>query len=535
MTRLFLLPALAAATLAQHQVTVRLYSVHPPVQARINGQLLHASANLVKSGGKTAPRMDFSPESTVLVDGAPRLRLRYPLAVTADQSRLLMTVTMPMEDYVAAVMAGESGGVNPDETLKAMAIVARTYAAANRGRHRSEGYDFCDTTHCQDLRLAVTNTRTEAAVRVTEGELLWYRGSLARVYYHQDCGGRLEPAHEIWPEMRSPYLTGREDQYCAQRGRYVWQSSIAKEDLEKILDLPASTPVQVLERTPSGRIRTLRIGSSPVDIARFELAVWRHLGWKTLRSRSFHIVERPEGILLQGHGAGHGVGMCQTGATRRGESGHSHQEILQFYFPGTVIGWNARGFRWRRLSGERVQVEALDDAKGRHIVALADRLLTEAERRSTLRYDQRPCVRIYPSVASFRDATGEPGWVAASTRGGAVRLQPPDLLRSRGVLERVLLHELLHVVVEAHAHPSTPEWFREGLVLHLGGDASPNQIAAHPEEAAMRRAYQAAHARVRALAAAHGEGKLLNWLRSGLPAGVLHGQPGDKSRHRQPR
>jgi hypothetical protein len=51
----------------------------------------------------------------------------------------------------------------------------------------------------------------------------------------------------------------------------------------------------------------------------------------------------------------------------------------------------------------------------------------------------------------------------------------------------------------------------------------------------MRRAYQAAHARVRALAAAHGDGKLLNWLRSGLPAGVSHGQPGDKSRHRQPR
>ena len=535
MTRLLLLPTLAAAALAQHDVTVRLYSLHPPEQAHVNGQVLNAGGNLVRTAGKTVRKLDFFPESVLFVEGAPRLRLSHPLTVTAYQGRLRMAVTMPLEDYVGAVMAGESGGVRPEETLKAMAIVARTYAAANRGRHRSEGYDFCDTTHCQDLRLAVSNARAEAAVRATEGELLWYRGSLARVFYHQDCGGRLESAHEVWPEIPSSYLTGREDRFCVQRGRYTWQASLAKQDLVNILGLSASSPVQVIERTQSGRVRKLRVGSLPVDIARFELTVWRSLGWEKLRSRLFSIVERPEGILLQGYGAGHGVGLCQTGAARRGESGHSHQEILEFYFPGTVIGLNARGFRWRRLSGERVQVEALDEAKGRDVAALADRLLGEAERRSTLRYNGQPRLRVYPSVASFRDATGEPGWVAASTRGGVVRLQPPDLLRSRGALEPVLLHELLHLVVEAHAHPSTQEWFREGLVLHLGGDAPHHQVAAHPEEAVVRSAYRDAHTRVKALAATHGEQKLLDWLRSGLPAGVLQFQARDKGRHRQPR
>ena len=35
---------------------------------------------------------------------------------------------------------------------QALAIVIRTFALANRNRHRGEGYDLCDTTHCQVMR-----------------------------------------------------------------------------------------------------------------------------------------------------------------------------------------------------------------------------------------------------------------------------------------------------------------------------------------------------------------------------------------------
>ena len=43
------------------------------------------------------------------------------------------------------------------------------------------------------------------------------------------------------------------------------------------------------------------------------------------------------GFRFVGGGFGHGVGMSQTGAYNLGEKGYSHQQILAFYYPGTVL------------------------------------------------------------------------------------------------------------------------------------------------------------------------------------------------------
>lgn len=39
----------------------------------------------------------------------------------------------------------------------------------------------------------------------------------------------------------------------------------------------------------------------------------------------------------KGNGKAHGVGLSQYGTRRRAEAGHTYQEILSFYFPGTVL------------------------------------------------------------------------------------------------------------------------------------------------------------------------------------------------------
>ena len=47
----------------------------------------------------------------------------------------------PLEEYVAAVLAKESGNFRSDEALKAMAVAVRSYALHFRGRHEREGFD----------------------------------------------------------------------------------------------------------------------------------------------------------------------------------------------------------------------------------------------------------------------------------------------------------------------------------------------------------------------------------------------------------
>jgi stage II sporulation protein D len=101
------------------------------------------------------------------------------------------------------------------------------------------------------------------------------------------------------------------------------------------------------------------------------------------------------------------------------------------------------------------------------LVGLADGLVKATEQRTGLRWESAPRLRVYPTVVAFRDATGEPGWVAASTRGRTIRLQPVAVLRSRGSLESTMQHELLHALVESRARAGLPLWFREGVVGFL--------------------------------------------------------------------
>src|SRR5207253_7843354 len=63
---------------------------------------------------------------------------------------------------------------------------------------KTEGFDFCDTTHCQDFRVTALSTRLRKAVEATSNEVLRYDGRPIPAYYHQDCGGITEP--------RAPYL-----------------------------------------------------------------------------------------------------------------------------------------------------------------------------------------------------------------------------------------------------------------------------------------------------------------------------------------
>src|SRR6185436_4691698 len=83
-------------------------------------------------------------------------------------------VRMPLEVYIARVLAGEAEPNAHPNALEAHAIAIRSFTMANTGRHRREGFDLCDTTHCQVLRAATPATRQAALA--TAGEVLTFDG-----------------------------------------------------------------------------------------------------------------------------------------------------------------------------------------------------------------------------------------------------------------------------------------------------------------------------------------------------------------------
>jgi stage II sporulation protein D len=239
-------------------------------------------------------------------------------------------------------------------------------------------------------------------------------------------------------------------------------------------------------------------------------------------------------VMFHGRGSGHGVGLCQIGAEVMGEEGRSYREILAFYYPGTKLGVSAQGTPWQQLANEDVELLTTQPERDRALLTVATHYMHESEESTGLVYRSAPRLKIYATVAAFRNSTGEPGWVAASTRGRTIQLQPSDVLRQSGALESTIHHELLHMLIESYARPGTPLWFREGLVLYLAGPklqttadnrfadaaALEKALRAPASEEQLRAAYAEAQSRVAQLARQHGKDALLDWVQNGLPTTI---------------
>ena len=432
------------------------------------------------------------------------------------------TVEMPLEEYVAAVLAGEASVLRSDEALKALAVAARTFGVYGRGRHASEGYDLCGTTHCQRVDLAAVTPRMEAAAAATAGQLLWSAGKPAFAVYSLDCGGVTEDVSAVWPEVTATYLRRQADPYCVRGGTQAWEWRAKASDLLAALSASqlraprAVEQVTISARTASGRARELTLagagGRVRISATAFRFAVGRALRWNTVRSDRYEVA----GLEFHGTGAGHGVGLCQRGADEMGAEGRSYREILAFYYPGTDVGPAGRGILWTRLGGESVTLFTTHPDRDGAVLARAERQLHELVARTNLPAPRGIEIRLYPDVDTFRNATGEPGWVAAHNAGLHIELQTAGALR----------HELLHVLVEAHATAGLPVWFREGLVGYLEDAGAARASAKPPADADLRqtadaerarRAYRDAAASVAALVRRYGETAVLGWLATGLP------------------
>ena len=122
---------------------------------------LHAAGSSVQMDGdiSSSTELRLSGAYQMNASGEPPIHGDFPVEIRASDGHLLITASMPMEEYIAGVLAGETGNFKSEEALKAMAVAARTYAMHFGSRHALDGFEFCDTTHCQDLLIAGINLR----------------------------------------------------------------------------------------------------------------------------------------------------------------------------------------------------------------------------------------------------------------------------------------------------------------------------------------------------------------------------------------
>lgn len=278
-------------------------------------------------------------------------RYNGAISLQCTAQGLLAINAVDIESYVASTLASEISPGWAPESLKAQAIVARTYGARAAVHATAHAYDVTDDTSNQVYHgLDDVAASFVGAASSTAGMIVTASGAPADVFYSAVCGGHTAGSIQLTGRPGPPYLDGIADvdgggrAYCTPAPFFAWENSVPADAMARVVDVPSADlgDVSVVDRWPDGRAKTVRVsryGASSVDLDghKFYAHCSAVLGYKVLPSAMFEISRTTAGFTFTGHGLGHGVGMCQWGARGRANAGMLAAQILTAYFPGTAL------------------------------------------------------------------------------------------------------------------------------------------------------------------------------------------------------
>ena len=319
------------------------------ITAAINGQKSVSPSISIHAGGKGL---------YLYGKNAPKRLYRGPISFSVDSMGYLKIINrVQTEEYLPGVLTGEIGDLKQPEAFKAQAVTARTYTLTLRNNHIKEGYNLCDSPHCQ-VYYGLDNIKPKAAdaVEKTRGMILTYNGKPAATFYHASCGGYTEEITNVWNKNRPlPYLVSVRDgdnprkPYCAIAPKLHWKTKIYFTGLTRIAQncgwitpQEEAAGMRIYKSGElSGRAHELELYTRErrmrISATDFYHCVGRQETWKAVKSCNFKIIQGKDYVILDGKGSGHGVGMCQWGAEGMARHGFNYKQILYHYYPGTVL------------------------------------------------------------------------------------------------------------------------------------------------------------------------------------------------------
>ncbi len=305
-----------------------------------------------------------------------------------NSGNLVVVNEVNIEDYLTSVNSSEMTPDCPLGLLEAQTVAARSTVFATMGKHHyNANFHLCSDDHCQCYH---GKKREQAvsrqAVENTWGEVMMYENEVCDARYSKICGGIIEAYHNVWENRKIPYMMSgidsdkplefpanteekakklidsEPDCYCntnyyklpprlanlySTENLFRWTVEYRREDLEKLIekktgqDIGELLDIVPLERGDSGRLIYINlVGSKKTLKVGKELEIRRVLSESHLYSSMFYVEKEtgPDGkvekFILKGGGWGHGVGLCQVGATVMAMKNIPYQDILKHYYQG---------------------------------------------------------------------------------------------------------------------------------------------------------------------------------------------------------
>lgn len=261
------------------------------------------------------------------------------------------TQTLPLEEYLYGVVAGEMPASFETEALKAQAVAARTYTV-NRSRYPNKDHpeaNVCSqSSHCKayltpaELEEKFQNNpdglqHIKQAVDATKNQIAVYNGEPISAVFHSTSSGMTENARDVWGGDL-PYLVSVVSEGESASPRYTETKAFSFEEFSQKInngerkvtfsDNP-QTWFSGWEKNETGSVKSVSLCGVPFKGTELRTL----LG---LRSTHFEITISDH-IAITTKGNGHGVGMSQYGANDMAKKGYTYDQILKKYYTGIEL------------------------------------------------------------------------------------------------------------------------------------------------------------------------------------------------------
>lgn len=254
------------------------------------------------------------------------------------------SVTGDAAEILAQVVMGEIGGGFNEEAIKAQAVAAYTYIKY-----------YNDNGNVPYVAVKTPNDTVKSCVNEVLGQAVYYNGTLIQAVYGASTAGYTSSAKNVWG-IDYPYL---QSQRCELDSLYdpnygVKTTFTSEEIRNKVrsatgieLGGDPGTWFAIKDYVDNVYVGSFSIGGqteyidSDGDAVQITGRVMREKIMDFgLRSASFEVSysSDTEKFTFTTYGYGHGVGLSQHGANNLANYwGYDYKEILEFYYPGTVI------------------------------------------------------------------------------------------------------------------------------------------------------------------------------------------------------
>ncbi|MCA9294568.1 MAG: SpoIID/LytB domain-containing protein [Phycisphaerales bacterium] len=333
-----------------------------------------------KDAGAAPPHADtltiHAPMNTILsFDGAQRpgdIVLHALTDAPGAQSALAIDVVehVPIELYLAGVVAKELYSSWHLETFKAQAIAARSYVLHERRRRAAnDAYVDVEASTRNQAYIGHTTNRTALrAVEQTRGVVLTWQGQVLRAYYSSTVGGRAASAGDTWPtsagfefNAAGPIQASPRTDVDDFSPLYRWTVERSRDELSQRLRAWAQAQgsllrqvqlvkrIEVSQRNEYQRPTRYRIYDDDdkwYELSAEALRVACNTSTQALpfpsnkqriNSSDFDVDTKSDTLVFRGRGFGHGVGMSQYGAEGMARAGLTADDILAHYYPGATL------------------------------------------------------------------------------------------------------------------------------------------------------------------------------------------------------